>query len=146
MSVHENCLRLLRECYGGDPYVLDKGVKSYDDQMERKLNLDLSVKLWLEKSESGRVGIEGNLGVVSEKVSKDGRSVVFRSSSRLSSVSQKREKLALAQLNLHRLNLKQLLDEEEQAIRAKKKLLEAEMEAEKAAVSLKIYEDDINRH
>ena len=36
------------------------------------------------------------------------------------------------------------MDEEEQAIRAEKELLEAEMEAEKAAVSLKIYEDDMN--
>ena len=61
-------------------------------------------------------------------------------------MSQKRAKLALAQLNLHRLKLKQLLDEEERAIKAKKELLEAEMEAEKAAVSRKIYEDDINRH
>ena len=59
-------------------------------------------------------------------------------------MSQKREKLALAQLNLHRLKLKQLLDEEERAIRAKKELLEAEMDAEKAAASLKIYEDDLN--
>ena len=51
---------------------------------------------------------------------------------------------ALAQLNLHRLKLKQLLDEEERAIRARKELLEAEMEAEKTAASLKIYEDDLN--
>ena len=120
VNVHENYLQLLREYYGGDACLLGKAVKSYDEQMERKCNLDLSVKLWLGKSESGRVGIEGNRGVVSEKVSKDGRSVVSRSSSRLSSVSQKREKLALAQLNLHRLKLKQLLDEEERAIRAKR--------------------------
>ena len=93
--------------------------------MERKLNLDLSVKLWLEKSESGRVGIESSRGVVLEKASKDGDSAISRSSSRLSSVSQKREKLALALLNLHRLKLKHLLDEEERAIRAKKELLEA---------------------
>ena len=144
MNVHENYLQLMREYYGGDACLLDKTVKCYDEQMERKLNLDLSVKLWLEKSESGRVGIEGNRCVVSENVSKDGRSVVSRSSSRLSSVSQKREKLALAQLNLHRLKLKQLLDEEERPIRTKKELLKAEMEAEKAAVSLKIYEDDLN--
>ena len=144
VNVHENYLQLLRKYYGGDACLLDKAVKSYDEQKERKLNLDFSVKLWLEKSESGRVGIEGNRGVVSEKVSKDGRSEVSRSSSRLSSVSKKREKLALAQLNLHRLKLKQLLDEEERAIRAKKELLEAEMEAKKAAVSLKIYEDDLN--
>ena len=96
------------------------------------------------KSESGRVGIDGNRGVVSEKASKDGHSVVSKSSSRLSSVSKNREKLALAQLNLHRLKLKQIFHEEARAIRAKKELLEAEMEAEKAAVSLKIYEDDLN--
>ena len=124
--------------------MLDKAVKSCDEQMDRKLNLDLSVKLWLERSESGRLGTEGNPDVVLEKASKDGHSVISRSSSRLSSVSQKREKLVLAQLNLHILKLKQLLDEEERAIRAKRKLLEAEMKAEKAAVSLVIYEDDLN--
>ena len=70
------------------------------------------MKLWLENSESARVGIEGNRSVVSEKGNKDGQSVVSRSSSRLSSVSQRGAKLALAQLNLHRLKLKQLLDEE----------------------------------
>ena len=102
--------------------MLDKAVKSCVEQMEQKLNLNLSVKLWLERSESGRLGTEGNHDVVLEKASKDGHSVVSRSSSRLSSVSQKREKLTLAQLNLHRLKLKQLLDEEEQAFRAKKKL------------------------
>ena len=125
--------------------MLDKAVKSCDEQMNRKLNLDLSVKLWLERSESGRLGTEGNPDVLLEKASKDGRSVFSRSSSRLSSVSQKREKLVLAQLNLHILKLKQLLDEEERAIRAKRKLLEAEMKAEKAAVSLVNYEDDLNK-
>ena len=125
--------------------MLDKAVKSCDEQMDRKLNLDLSVKLWLERSESGRLGTEGNPDVVLEKPSKDGHSVISRSSSRLSSVSQKREKLVLAQLNLHILKLKQLLDEEERAVRAKRKLLEAEMKAEKAAVSLVNYEDDLNK-
>ena len=117
VNVHENYLQLLREYYGGDPCVLDKTVKSYDEQMKRKPFLDLSVKLSLEKSESGRVGIEGNRSVVSEKASRDGYSVVSRSSSRLASVS---------------------------AIGAKKELLEAEIEAEKTAVSLKIYEDDLH--
>ena len=125
--------------------MLDKAVKSCDEQMEQKLNLDLSVKLWLERSESGRLGTEGNPDVLLEKASKDGCSVFSRSSSRLSSVSQKREKLVLAQLNLHILKLKQLLDEEERAVRAKRKLLEAEMKAEKAAVSLVNYEDDLNK-
>ena len=47
--------------------MLDKAIKSCDEQMNRKLNLDLSVKLWLERSESGRLGTEGNPDVVLEK-------------------------------------------------------------------------------
>ena len=67
MNVHENYLQLLREYCSVDPCWLDKALKGYDEQMERKLNLDLFVKLWLQKSESGRVGIEGNRSVVSVK-------------------------------------------------------------------------------
>ena len=80
------------------------------------------------------------------------RSGVSRSSSRSSTVSRKKEKLALAQLNLRQLKLRQQLDEqqhairerqekEEQEIRRKREILEAEMEAERAAVSLQVYEE-----
>ena len=80
------------------------------------------------------------------------RSGVSRSSSRSSTVSRKKEKLALAQLNLRQLKIRQQLDEqqhairekqekEEQEIRRKRELLEAEMEAERAAVSLQVYEE-----
>ena len=53
VNVHENYLQLLRVYYGGDACLLDKAVKSYDEQMERKLNLDLSVNLWLERVNQG---------------------------------------------------------------------------------------------
>ena len=67
-------------------------------------------------------------------------------------MSRKKEKLALAQLNLRQLKIRQQLDEqqhairerqekEEQEIRRKRELLEAEMEAERAAVSLEVYEE-----
>ena len=78
MNVHENYLQFLTEYCSVDPFGLDKAVKGYDEQMERKLNLDLYVKLWLQKSESGRVGIEGNRSVVSVKTNQHGHSVVSR--------------------------------------------------------------------
>ena len=34
VNVHENYLQLLREYYGGDACLLDKAVKSYDEQMD----------------------------------------------------------------------------------------------------------------
>lgn len=58
-------------------------------------------------------------------------------------MSRKKEKLALAQLNLRQLTIQQQLDEGEQEIRRRKELLEAQIKAEKAAVSLKVYEDEI---
>ena len=68
------------------------------------------------------------------------------SSSKFSTVSRKKEKLALAQLNLRQLRIRQQLDHdlqpikekrerEEQEIRRKRELVEAEMVAERAAVS-----------
>ena len=67
-------------------------------------------------------------------------------------MSRKKEKLALAQLNLRQLKLRQPLDEqqhairekqekEEQEIRRKRELLEAKLEAARAAVSLQLYEE-----
>ena len=68
-------------------------------------------------------------------------------------MSRKREKLALAQLNLRQLRIRQQLEQELQAmqekqerkeheIRRKRELVEAEMEAERAAVSLQVYEEE----
>ena len=57
-------------------------------------------------------------------------------------MSRKREALALAQLKICQLKVRQRLDEEEHEIRRKRESMEAEMEAEKAAVSLKIYEEE----
>ena len=67
-------------------------------------------------------------------------------------MSKKKEKLALAQLNLRQRKIRQHFDEqqhtirekqekEEQEIRRKRELLEAEMKAERAAVSLQVYEE-----
>ena len=90
--------------------------------------------------------------MLSDEMRGSRRRGVSRSSSRLSTVSRKKENLALAQLNLRQLKIRQQLDEqhhvikekqekEEQEIQRKKKLPEAEMEAERAAVSLQVYKE-----
>ena len=62
------------------------------------------------------------------------RSGVSGASSRLSMVSRKKEKLALAQLNLRQLKIRQQLDEQQHAMRER-------LEPERAAVSLQVYEE-----
>ena len=104
--------------------------------MERKLNLNTAVKWWQPEyqhssvfSSLGRKGSGSKASKLSLKTS-------------LSMMSRKREALALAQLKICQLKVRQRLDEEEHEIRRKRESMEAEMEAEKAAVSLKIYEEE----
>lgn len=58
-------------------------------------------------------------------------------------IPRKEEALALAQLKIRQLKVRQRLHEEEQEIQRKRELMEAEMEAEKAEVSLQIYEEEV---
>ena len=104
--------------------------------MERKLTLNTAVKWWQPEYKLSSVfsslGHKG-LGSKASKLS-------LKTSS--SMMSRKREALALAQLKICQLKVRQRLDEEEHEIRRKRESMEAEMEAEKAAVSLKIYEEE----
>lgn len=104
--------------------------------MERKLNLNTAVKWWQpEYQHSSVFSSLGHKGLGS-KASK------LSSKTSSSMMSRKREALALAQLKICQLKVRQRLDEEEHEIRRKRESMEAEMEAEKAAVSLKIYEEE----
>ena len=147
VDAHESCLELLDS--PTDALVLEKAQTIYDEQLKRKLDLDFDVRLWRKDREPERGEYHS---MFSGEMRGSRRSGVSRSSSRLSTVSRKKEKLALAQLNLRQLKIRQQLDEqqhairekqekEEQEIRRKKELLEAEMEAERAAVSLQVYEE-----
>ena len=147
VDAHESCLELLDS--PTDALVLEKAQTIYDEQLKRKLDLDIDVRLWRKDREPERGEYHS---MFSGEMRGSRRSGVSRSSSRLSTVSRKKEKLALAQLNLRQLKIRQQLDEqqhairekqekEEQEIRRKKELLEAEMEAERAAVSLQVYEE-----
>ena len=104
--------------------------------MERKLNLNTAVKWWQPEYQHSSVFSSLGRKGPGSKASK----LSLKTSS--SMMSRKREALALAQLKICQLKVRQRLDEEEHEIRRKRESMEAEMEAEKAAVSLKIYEEE----
>ena len=158
VDAHESYLKLLDPLT--DALVLETTQKTYDEQLQRKLNLDFSVRLWYKDREPER---GDNYSEFSGGTQRSRRSGISTSSSRLSTVSRKREKLTLAQLNLRQLRIRQQLEQEmqemrekrdqelqamqekqkreEHEIRRKRELVEAEMEAERAAVSLQVYEE-----
>ena len=134
MDVHDKYCKCL--VVGVDTSASEKAEKGYKEQMERKLNLDITVKWWRPEHQHS--------SVFSSSGRKGPGSKASKSSSKTSSstMSRKREALALAQLKIRQLKVRQRLDEEEHEIRKKRESMEAEMEAEKAAVSLKIYEEE----
>ncbi|KAL9953712.1 hypothetical protein ACROYT_G041167 [Oculina patagonica] len=137
VDAHESYLKLLDPFM--DTLVLEQTQKTYDEQLQRKLNLDFTVRLCYKDREPER---GDNYSEFSRGTQRSRRSGVSTSSSRLSTVSRKREKLALAQLNLRQLGIRQQFEQEMKEIRRKKELIEAEMETERAAVSLQIYEEE----
>ena len=104
MDVHDKYCKCL--VMGVDTSALEKAEKGYKEQMERKLNLDTAVKWW--RPEYQHSGVFSSLG----------RKGPGKSSSKTSSstMSRKREALALAQLKIHQLKVCQRLDEEEHEI------------------------------
>ena len=132
MNVHDRYCKCL--VVGVDTSALEKAEKGYKEQMERKFNLDTAVKWW--RPEYQHSSVFSSIG------RKGPGSKASKSSSKTSSstMSRKREALALAQLKIRQFEVRQLLDEEEHEIRRKRESMEAEIEAEKVAVSLKIYE------
>ena len=132
MNVHDRYCKCL--VVGVDTSALEKAEKGYKEQMEQKFNLDTAVKWW--RPEYQHSSVFSSIG------RKGPGSKASKSSSKTSSstMSRKREALALAQLKIRQFKVRQLLDEEEHEIRRKRESMEAEIEAEKVAVSLKIYE------
>ena len=108
VDVHDKYCKCL--VIGVDTSALEKAEKGYKEQMERKLNLDTAVKWWRPEYQDS--------GVFSSLGRKGPGSKAFKSSSKTSSstMSRKREALALARLKIHQLKVCQRLDEEEHEI------------------------------
>ena len=103
---------------------LEKAQTIYDEQLKRKLHLDFDVRLWHRDRETER---GEHYSMFSGETRGSRRSGISRSSSRLSTVSRKKEKLALAQLNLQQLKIRQQLDEQRHAISERQEKKEQEI-------------------
>jgi len=114
VDTHESYLELLDS--PTEAPVLEKAQAIYDEQLKRKLDLDSDVRLWHKDREPERGEYHS---MFSGETRGSRRSGVSRSSLRFSTVSRKKEKLALPQLNLRQLKIRQQLGEQQHAIREK---------------------------
>ena len=122
VDAHENFLELLDS--PTDALVLEKAQTIYDEQPKRKLDLHFDVRLWHKDREPERGEYQS---MFSGEMRGSRRTGVARSSSRLSTVSRKKKKLALAKLNLRQLKIRQQVDEQQHAIREKQEKEEQEI-------------------
>ena len=111
---------------------------SYEKQSKRKTKPDALATDWRQ---SGKIKSHSETGSRSAKSkhSKSMRSRSGSSNSKASSISKKREEMALARLKVEQLRIRQQCEIQEQEIKRKKELANAEMEANMATVSYEIY-------
>ena len=105
---------------------------SYDKQMARKLNFDTKIESWkfeATKTECSRKSSR------SQKSRSSGRSPVSLA------VAMKKKQLALAQLIKEQVLREQELKRKMSELQFEKEIMETQMEEEKAAVTLKVYEE-----
>ena len=107
----------------------EKARSTYEEQMQRKIDFESALKSWRETNARDDIA-----SVKSSLSSRSRRS----ESSRL---SKGKEDLALAQLKLKQLRMMQRIEQPEQEMKRQRQLIEAEMEAERAALSLKFHEE-----
>ena len=100
VDAHESYLELLDS--PTDALVLEKVQTIYDEQLKRKLDSHFDVRLWHKDREPKRGEYRS---MVSGEMRGSRRTGVSRSSSRLSTVSRKKKKLALAQMSLRQLTI-----------------------------------------
>jgi hypothetical protein len=112
---------------------------SYEEQRKRKMNLDAMVTEWRHKAKIELHDATGSRSAKS-KHSKSMRSGA--SSSKASSIVRKREEMALARMKVEHLKIRQQFEIQEQEVRRKRELAEAEMEANMAVVSYEIFQEN----
>ena len=109
----------------------ERASRRYKELMEKKVHLDEVVESWCKGSKSGnfknkiRSLNSGSIGATSSS----------------STVSRKREKVALAQLKVNQLMKRHEMKRRMEELRCQEELREAQMEEEQAIVSYNIYND-----
>lgn len=111
---------------------LEKARVSYKEQMARKLKFDSKIESWKSERDQGAMPL-------SRKSSRTSRS--SSSSSVSLALAKKREQLALAQLKTTQVLREQELKRKMSELQYAKEIMEAQMEEERATVSLNVFEE-----
>ena len=118
---------------------LEKARVSYDEQMSRKLTFDNVIESWFKKSKLESKEVSERSLSLTKKSRRSHESKSSYSSSISSLVVKRKEKLALAQLKTKQLLKEQELKRRMTELHYEREFMEAQMEEERAAVSLDVY-------
>ena len=121
VDTHDRYYDLLTE-----KYEKEYACSVYEQQKRLKLKFDDISREWRIKQDMAKVDLGDIRGSRSSKSSKSGKSKGSTANSRISRQSRKKEKMALAQLKLDQIKKRQTLEIEEQELRRKRELMEAE--------------------
>ena len=122
----------------------EKALLSYERQKIRKLYFDEEVQRWCKnlELEAESYAVEANSGKKQSGIARTGNlSEMSSRSGRSTAISKRAEKLALAKLKVTQLKKQHQLERKMTELKFEKEIMEAQMEEERAAVSL-IYEPD----
>ena len=122
----------------------EKALLSYERQKIRKLYFDEEVQRWCKnlELEAESCALKANSGKKQSGIARTGNlSELSSRSGRSTAISRKAEKLALAKLKVTQLKKQHQLERKMTELKFEKEMMEAQMEEERAAVSL-IYEPD----
>ena len=135
VNVHERILQLLDS--------EEKKLKScsrYEDQRNKKVNLELLVSSWRRVTNDR---LERSVITSVNKTQSSRRSgKSSKSNSKLSTLSQRKESLALAELKISQINRRRELLRRKSELQFEEEIMNAEMELEEARTRLKVCEDD----
>jgi len=115
----------------------------YNDHLQRKLTIELRVKSWIEENE-----IVPEDSVSNVRIGRRRGSVVSSGTSSLRSATSStllrrlKTKDALAQMEMEQLKFKQDLIRQEEEMKLKRQILEAQYKVEKAKLQVEIFEED----
>lgn len=131
------------------PDLEDEAISSYDEQVRRRFNIENKLNQWLREmsiKEKDRLELEVR---PEDSISRDGsrkhsRSDVSSASSSASSseIRRVRAKQAVARLKMKQLKHQQELIKQEDEMKMRWEMLEAQNKIEQADLEAKIYEDD----
>ena len=122
----------------------EKALLSYERQKIRKLYFDGEVQRWCKnlELEAESYAVEANSGKKQSGIARTGNlSEMSSRSGKSTAISKRAEKLALAKLKVTQLKKQHQLERKMTELKFEKEMMEAQMEEERAAVSL-IYEPD----